>query len=108
MTFKAVDCHRGCLSTAPDNFLLFSQNRRISRILMGEGANNTAPDIVLPIQVVRSVRALAFDPVDRVIYWIDGRNKAVKRVAENGTKVCVICRHLSQHFMTKTGSISCK
>lgn len=85
-----------CVFAAPDNFLLFSQNRRISRILVGGGANNTVPDIVLPIQVVRSVKALAFDPVDRVIYWIDGRNKAVKRVAENDTKVCLVyvCMHV--------------
>ena len=73
---------------APDNFLLFSQNRRISRIQIDAPNNDTTPDIVLPIQVGRSVRALAFDPVDRIIYWIDGRNKAIKMVAENDTKVC--------------------
>lgn len=69
---------------APESFILFSQKNSISRI----SANVfDAPDVVLPIQNLRSIKALAFDPVDRYVYWIDGRTRTIRRATENGAAV---------------------
>ena len=45
------------------------------------------PEVMLPIHGLRNIKALAYDPVDEYIYWIDGRQKTIKRAHDNGTKV---------------------
>ena len=46
-----------------------------------------SPDIELPIHDIRAVKAIDFDPVNKQLYWIDSRAKAVKRVNETGIEV---------------------
>uniref|UniRef100_A0AAR2L875 Low density lipoprotein receptor-related protein 5 n=1 Tax=Pygocentrus nattereri TaxID=42514 RepID=A0AAR2L875_PYGNA len=58
---------RNCSS--PSSFLLFSQRSSISRIVLGE----QSPDMILPIHVLKNLRAISFDPLERLIYWVDGR-----------------------------------
>ena len=71
---------------APETFVLFlHEKNQISRILPSD---NAAPDVVLPISNNRNIRALAFDPRQRYVYWIDGR-KTIKRAFENGSNVSV-------------------
>lgn len=69
-------------STAPTSFLLFSQKSGISRMVPGD----PSPDIILPIHVLRNVRAVSYDPVDRLVYWLDGRQN-IRRASDDGTTV---------------------
>ena len=69
---------------APESFLLYSQKNTISRML---GHTEDSPDIVLPIQNLRNIKALAYDPVEEYIYWVEGRTKTIKRAMHNGTMV---------------------
>lgn len=45
-----------------------------------------SPDIILPIHVLRNVRAVGYDPVDRLVYWLDGRQN-IRRASDDGTTV---------------------
>ena len=47
-----------------------------------------SPDIQLPIHTIKNIKAIEFDPVDKQLYWIDGKTKTVRRVNETGIEVC--------------------
>lgn len=49
-----------------------------------------APDITLPIHNLKNVKALAYDPYEHNVYWIDGRNLPIKRININGTGNAII------------------
>lgn len=70
------------LFVAPSRFLLFSQKTSISRMVLGE----QSPDIILPIHVLRNVRAVNYDPLDRLVYWLDGRQN-IRRARDDGAMV---------------------
>lgn len=70
---------------APTTFLLFSQKGAISRMIPDDQQN---PDLVLPIHGLRNVRAMDYDPLDRFIYWVDGRQN-IKRAKDNGSQAGV-------------------
>jgi hypothetical protein len=83
---------------APASFLLYSQRNSISRLVMepGEEGDEDAEagaddslDMVLPIHGLRNIKALDYDPVDLYVYWIDGRQKSIKRAHDNGTQVYI-------------------
>ncbi|KAH7932520.1 hypothetical protein HPB52_024428 [Rhipicephalus sanguineus] len=63
-------------SNGPTRFLLFSQKSSISRL--GLNADDS-PDIMLPIQGLKNIRALEFDPVADFLYWIDGKSHVIRR-----------------------------
>ncbi|XP_071830844.1 low-density lipoprotein receptor-related protein 6-like isoform X3 [Apostichopus japonicus] len=67
------------------NYLIVSANNFFHRIPIdsAEGQDTVLP-IRLPSQEV--VKALDFDPVDHMIYWIDANTKTIKRAPEFGTK----------------------
>lgn len=46
------------------------------------------PDLVLPIHGLRNVRAMDYDPLDRFIYWVDGRQN-IKRAKDDGSQAGV-------------------
>ncbi|TRY73318.1 hypothetical protein TCAL_01912 [Tigriopus californicus] len=78
---------RSC--AAPDDFLLFGQINKISR-WVDELIKNDALRSMIPISGARSISSLSFDPVSRLIYWIDLGSKkrgriSIKRGFENGT-----------------------
>uniref|UniRef100_A0AAY5EKD9 Low density lipoprotein receptor-related protein 5 n=1 Tax=Electrophorus electricus TaxID=8005 RepID=A0AAY5EKD9_ELEEL len=73
---------RNCSS--PSSFLLFSQKSSISRLVLGE----QSPDIILPIHVTKNLRGITFDPLDRLIYWVDGRQN-IRRARDDGSQVLV-------------------
>lgn len=83
------------LSAAPSSFLLFSQKASISRMVLGE----QSPDIILPIHVMRNVRAVSYDPVERLVYWLDGRQN-IRRARDDGAMV-----HPHHPLKTHTHSI---
>lgn len=74
---------RNCSS--PSRFLLFSQKASISRMVLGE----QSPDIILPIHVLRNVRAVSYDPLDRLVYWLDGRQN-IRRARDDGAMSSMI------------------
>ncbi|XP_048242332.1 low-density lipoprotein receptor-related protein 6-like isoform X1 [Haliotis rufescens] len=78
--------------SAPEDYLLLAQRNAISRLAMDKKESETVdnPEVVLPIHGLRNIKALAFDPVDDFIYWIDGRQKNIKRAHDNGTKLEVV------------------
>uniref|UniRef100_A0A8B9R415 Low density lipoprotein receptor-related protein 5 n=1 Tax=Astyanax mexicanus TaxID=7994 RepID=A0A8B9R415_ASTMX len=71
---------RNCSS--PSSFLLFSQRSSISRMVLGE----QSPDMILPIHVLKNLRAISFDPLERLIYWVDGRQN-IRRARDDGSQV---------------------
>lgn len=68
----------------PKVFILFSQRNSISRFLVD---SYDSPDITLPIHGLKNIKALDYDPVERFVYWIDGRSKSIRKCHVNGTKV---------------------
>uniref|UniRef100_A0AAY4BPZ4 EGF-like domain-containing protein n=1 Tax=Denticeps clupeoides TaxID=299321 RepID=A0AAY4BPZ4_9TELE len=68
-------------SPAPSSFLLFSQKSSISRMVLGE----QSPDIILPIHIQRTVRAISYDSLDHFVYWVDGRGN-IRRARDDGTQ----------------------
>ncbi|XP_029697135.1 low-density lipoprotein receptor-related protein 5 isoform X2 [Takifugu rubripes] len=77
--------------SAPTSFLLFSQKSGISRMVPGD----PSPDIILPIHVLRNVRAVSYDPVDQLVYWLDGRQN-IRRASDDGTTSSVTVNANSQ------------
>uniref|UniRef100_A0A8D0C3T4 Low-density lipoprotein receptor-related protein n=1 Tax=Salvator merianae TaxID=96440 RepID=A0A8D0C3T4_SALMN len=72
---------RNCSS--PSSFLLFSQKSAISRMIPDD---QQSPDIILPIHGLRNVKAIDYDPLDKLIYWVDGRQNIIKRAKDDGTQ----------------------
>ncbi|XP_018608191.1 low-density lipoprotein receptor-related protein 5-like isoform X1 [Scleropages formosus] len=74
---------KNCIS--PSSFLLFSQKASISRMVLGE----QSLDIILPIHVMRNVRVIRYDPLERFIYWVDGRQN-IRRARDDGSESFVV------------------
>uniref|UniRef100_A0A8C3FXL8 LDL receptor related protein 5 n=1 Tax=Chrysemys picta bellii TaxID=8478 RepID=A0A8C3FXL8_CHRPI len=68
---------------APTSFLLFSQKSAISRMIPDD---QQSPDIILPVHGLRNVKAIDYDPLDKLIYWVDGRQNIIKRAKDDGTQ----------------------
>lgn len=51
-----------------------------------------SPDVILPIHVLRNVRAVSYDPVDQLVYWLDGRQN-IRRSKDDGTTVKIFSLH---------------
>lgn len=71
-----------CPTPAPSTFLLFSQKFAISRMIPDD---QLSPDLVLPLHGLRNVKAISYDPLDKFIYWVDGRQN-IKRAKDDGTQ----------------------
>jgi low density lipoprotein receptor-related protein 5/6 len=78
----------------PEEFLLFGQKNKISRLLLDEAHPDEVHDLVLPVRGARDIRSLDYDPQSRLIYWIDHGSKkksehpprvSIKRAFDNGT-----------------------
>ncbi|XP_010163768.1 low-density lipoprotein receptor-related protein 5-like, partial [Antrostomus carolinensis] len=67
----------------PANFLLFSQKSAISRMIPDD---QQSPDIILPVHGLRNVKAIDYDPLEKLIYWVDGRQNIIKRAKDDGTQ----------------------
>ncbi|XP_066506010.1 low-density lipoprotein receptor-related protein 5 isoform X2 [Hoplias malabaricus] len=74
---------RNCSS--PSSFLLFSQRSSISRMVLGE----QSPDMILPIHVLKNLKAISFDPLERFIYWVDGRQN-IRRARDDGSQASTV------------------
>uniref|UniRef100_A0A4W3JGI4 Low-density lipoprotein receptor-related protein n=1 Tax=Callorhinchus milii TaxID=7868 RepID=A0A4W3JGI4_CALMI len=77
--------NRTCSS--PISFLLFSQKTAISRMVLDQ---QQSPDIILPVHGLRNVKAVEYDAVDKLIYWVDGRQNVIKRARDDGSQAFVV------------------
>ena len=62
------------------------------------------PEVTLPIHGLKNIKALTYDPVEQHIYWVEGRQKIIKRAHDNGTSVSSlleICFCLYEYAMVK-------
>ena len=82
------------LFPAPDAYLLLSQKSEISRLVVDfdryendDGDIIDNPEVTLPIHGMKNIKALAYDPVGQHIYWIEGRQRVIKRSHDNGSDV---------------------
>ncbi|XP_007943117.1 low-density lipoprotein receptor-related protein 5 [Orycteropus afer afer] len=75
---------RNC--SPPTTFLLFSQKCAISRVIPDDPHS---PDLILPLHGLRNVKAVDYDPLDKFIYWVDGRQN-VKRAKDDGTQPYIL------------------
>ncbi|XP_005110515.1 low-density lipoprotein receptor-related protein 6 isoform X2 [Aplysia californica] len=76
--------------SAPEQYLLLStRNATIRLVIQSDNAVDN-PEVVLPINGMKNIRALAYDPVGEFIYWIEGRQKTIKRAHDNGTMTSVV------------------
>ncbi|XP_053544801.1 low-density lipoprotein receptor-related protein 5 [Bombina bombina] len=81
--------NRNC--TSPSSFLLFSQKAAINRMVLDD-----QPDVILPIHGLRNAKAIGYDPLDKFIYWVDGRQNIIKRAKDDGTQPFVLVSTPSQ------------
>ncbi|OXB73785.1 UNVERIFIED_CONTAM: hypothetical protein H355_010331 [Colinus virginianus] len=85
-----------CLVSAPTSFLLFSQKSAISRMIPDD---QQSPDIILPVHGLRNVKAIDYDPLDKLIYWVDGRQNIIKRAKDDGTQASLHCIYNSVYSL---------
>ena len=91
----------------PEEFLLFGQKNKISRLLANDAHPDEVPDLVLPVRGARDIRSLDYDPKSRLIYWIDhgskkkpehGKRVSIKRAFDNGTLHPERRLHISREY----------
>jgi len=73
--------------TAPESFVLVSHKNKITRFTLASDStkNDNLQDATVSIVNTKLIKSLAFDQYDQLIYWIDGRNSAIKRTFLNGS-----------------------
>lgn len=64
-----------------------TRNATIRIVIESDNAVDN-PEVVLPINGMKNIKSLAYDPVGEFIYWVEGRQKIIKRAHDNGTMVC--------------------
>lgn len=78
--------------SAPETFLLFSQDRYISRVVPSR--QNPDPAAVLPIRGLNRAISIDYDPIEGYVYWIDQTLGEIKKSRMNGSGVVTL---LSSH-----------
>uniref|UniRef100_A0A1B6BXD2 EGF-like domain-containing protein n=1 Tax=Clastoptera arizonana TaxID=38151 RepID=A0A1B6BXD2_9HEMI len=73
--------------SAPTSFLLYSQRNSLNRLLLDTA---DCPDAPLPIQNLKNIRAIEFDPLTEFIFWIDGRTHSIKRSLDSGSSINIV------------------
>ncbi|XP_030745699.1 low-density lipoprotein receptor-related protein 6 [Sitophilus oryzae] len=60
----------------PTSFMIYSLKNLVVRLVPDDVSD--CPEAVLPIQGLKAVRAIDFDPKNNVVYWVDGKVHAIK------------------------------
>lgn len=56
-----------------------------------------APSVILPIHI-KNIKAITYDILEHSVYWIDGKNFAIKKAFENGSNIqTVVPNHHDMH-----------
>lgn len=75
----------------PTNFMIYSQKNLTVRLLPGPGPGEPdCLDAVLPIQGLKGVKAIDFDPGLQFLYWIEGKTHAIKRAKAIGLHISTV------------------
>ena len=69
--------------------MLFSTKTDIRRILF-DSSHHLHVRVVLPIRGLMDVRAIDYDVISNLIYWIDNAAKEIRRAFQNGTNAKTI------------------
>lgn len=59
----------------PVNFMIYSLKNLVVRLLPDTG---DCPEALLPVQQLKSIKAIDFDPKSNVLYWIDSKSHTIK------------------------------
>ncbi|CAH0560791.1 unnamed protein product [Brassicogethes aeneus] len=65
----------------PSNFMIYSQRNLAVRLVPD---TKECPEAVLPMQGLKAVKAIDFDPKDNYLYWIEGKSHSIKRLEASG------------------------
>ncbi|BFZ05153.1 hypothetical protein BsWGS_08192 [Bradybaena similaris] len=87
-THYTLNNDRTC--SAPKQYLLMSTRNATIRIVIESDNAVDNPEVVLPINGMKNIKSLAYDPVGEFIYWVEGRQKIIKRAHDNGTMVTTV------------------
>ncbi|XP_050531547.1 low-density lipoprotein receptor-related protein 6 isoform X2 [Daktulosphaira vitifoliae] len=68
--------------SAPNSFLIVAQRTTFYRVVMDI---EDSSDSSLPVIGLKHVKAVEYDPLSHMIYWIDEKTQAIKRCHENGS-----------------------
>ncbi|GFO50674.1 low-density lipoprotein receptor-related protein 6 [Plakobranchus ocellatus] len=77
--------------SAPKQYLLLSLRNSTMRLVID--ANNAVdnPEVTLPVNGLKNIKAVDYDPVGEYIYWVEGRGqKVIKRAHDNGTMMTTV------------------
>ncbi|XP_044256052.1 low-density lipoprotein receptor-related protein 6 [Tribolium madens] len=71
----------------PKEFMIYSQKNLTVRLLPSPAG---CLEAVLPIQGLKAIKAIDFDPVQNFLYWIEGKTHCIKRADASGNHVLVV------------------
>ncbi|GJQ65548.1 hypothetical protein Trydic_g7648 [Trypoxylus dichotomus] len=71
----------------PKKFMIYSQKNLAMRLLPD---SSDCLEAVLPIQSLKSVKAIDFDPENQYLYWIEGKTHTIKKADATGTHPPII------------------
>ncbi|RUS74219.1 hypothetical protein EGW08_018025 [Elysia chlorotica] len=84
--------------SAPRQYLLLSTRNSTIRLVIGGKNAVDNPEVTLPINGMKNIKALDYDPVGEYIYWIEGRQKVIKRAHDNGTMMDTVVSDADNTF----------
>ncbi|KAK3878186.1 hypothetical protein Pcinc_017158 [Petrolisthes cinctipes] len=84
--YTLAEDHTTC--QPPSSFLLYSQKTEISRLIVSDDTEE-CPTLILPLSNLRHVRSLDYDPIEQLVYWVDGRSPNIRRAHHNGSQARV-------------------
>ncbi|CAH1985142.1 unnamed protein product [Acanthoscelides obtectus] len=67
----------------PTNFMIYSLRNLVVRLVPD---TSDCPEAVIPIQGLKAVKAIDFDPKSNFLYWIDGKSHLIKRSEASGSR----------------------
>ncbi|RZC32195.1 low-density lipoprotein receptor-related protein 6, partial [Asbolus verrucosus] len=71
----------------PKQFMIYSQKNLTVRLLP---IPTGCLEAVLPIQGLKGVKAIDFDPIQNFLYWIEGKTQSIKRAEASDTQMAVV------------------
>ncbi|XP_063530568.1 low-density lipoprotein receptor-related protein 6 [Cydia strobilella] len=61
----------------PEEFLLFAQKNAVGRIMIVNGECN---DAFIPVTGLKNIKAIEYDPDNKMLYWMDEDSHSIRRV----------------------------
>lgn len=83
--------------SAPKQYLLLSTRNTTIRLVIDVDNAGDYPEVVLPINGMKNIKAIDYDPVGEFFYWIEGKQK-IKRAHDNGTMISTVVNDADNSF----------